>query len=103
MKKLLSTLAFLAVLGVAMSFTNPKADAHKQAIIEKISQPKDNSLLGKAGSILAGQLGNYALDECLTVDNYLVCSVGKISLLGKQETVSFGIFGNVFTFNLDNK
>ncbi len=97
MKKLIGTITFLGAVCVWLWTSNPKVEAHKSALVSKLSETTDNSLAGKAGSMLTGALSEFALDKTLEYHNYLLFSTTKIKLLGKEETATFGIFGHVFT------
>ncbi len=84
--------------------TNAHKDAVKNAMTEAVESQfneSDNSF-GKAfGSFVSQLMVNFSLDNVLTVDNYFVCSVGRIHLAGFDRTVSFGILGHVYTVNMD--
>lgn len=100
MRKLIGVVTFLGALCVWLWTSNPKVEAHKAAIVSKLSETNDKSLIGKAGSMLTSALSDLALDQTLEYNNYLLFSTTKIKLLGKEETASFGIFGHVFTMDV---
>lgn len=106
MKKIIALLLIVAV-AVGAFVTNPTVGEHKTAINEAIQEKtgikEKKGILGKVGSFVMGQVSNAALDKCLTVEDYKVCSMGKIILLDKEKRVSFGIFGHVYTFNIDTE
>jgi len=110
----------LAVLFGTMVFTCPDRKAHEEAIQEVTKhwvgdkvQENLNSITGSEGfggvvgdiigKIVAQITGNgtdMAISQYLDVNNYMVCSVGTISVGdAKDKMVSLGIFGHVFTFN----
>lgn len=110
----------LAVLFGTMVFTCPDRKAHEEAIQEVTKHWVDdkvqenlNSITGSdgfggvvgdiIGKIVAEITGNgtdMAISQYLDVKNYMVCSVGTISIgEAKDKMVSLGIFGHVFTFD----
>ncbi len=109
----------LAVLFGAMVFTCPDKQDHEQAIqqvarnwVDHKLQDKLETLTGNEGwgsylrdvisklvADFTGKGTDYAISHYLEVKNYMVCSVGTISLGGKDKMVSLGIFGHVFTFD----
>lgn len=110
----------LAILFVAMVMTCPDKAAHEQAIQEVtkewVGDKVDENLEGITGvGGIFGDLINKALQELtgigtekivhnfLDVKNYVVCSVGRISIGdNKDKIVSLGVFGHVFTFGKDD-
>lgn len=110
----------LAILFATMVFTCPERQDHEAAIQEVTKAWVDNKVDENLGSITGiggvfGDLINKALKQLtgagtdkvinkfLDVQNYVVCSVGRISIgNNEQKMVSLGIFGHVFTFGEDD-
>lgn len=112
MKKLLITLLVLVGLGCTAVVSCPDKQGHKDAIMAVVNESINDSLdpdktdttglsqfFGSIGSGIAG----FFIDSKLTVENYFVCSIGKITPPdGDAQTVSVGVFGHVFTFGKDD-
>jgi len=110
----------LAILFATMVFTCPSRAAHEAAIQEVTKAWVDDKVDENMGSITGvggvfGDLINKALRELtgfgtdkviskyLDVHNYLVCSVGRMSIgQGEEKMVSLGVFGHVFTFGKED-
>jgi len=110
----------LAILFGTMVFTCPDRRAHEAAIQEVTKQwvgekVDDNisSITGIGGAF--GDLINRAIKELtgfgtdkvissyLDVKNYVVCSIGRMSIGENEEKmVSLGVFGHVFTFGKED-
>ncbi len=107
MKKLVTTIVVVAVF-FALMFTCPDKQAHQTKLKESVNAlindkltEEDSSGLGEGlawfGSMLLSPIMEKALETKLTVDNYVIFSVGKMEFDGKTRTVSFGILNQVFT------
>ena len=110
----------LAILFATMVFTCPGRQAHEAAIQEVTKAWVGDKVDENLGAItgvggVIGDLINKALKELtgfgtdkvisnyLDVKNYVVCSVGRMSIGDNQEKmVSLGLFGHVFTFGKDD-
>ena len=110
----------LAILFATMVFTCPSREAHEQAIQEVTKAWVDDKVDENLGAITGvggvfGDLINKALKQLtgfgtdkvisnyLDVKNYLVCSVGRMSIADNEEKiVSLGVFGHVFTFGKED-
>ncbi len=110
----------LAILFATMVFTCPDRHDHEAAIQEVTKawvgdKVDDNlsSITGIGGAF--GDLINKAIKELtgfgtdkvissyLDVKNYVVCSVGRMSIGNSEEKmVSLGVFGHVFTFGKED-
>lgn len=108
MKKLGLALIILLILGVTAVVTCPDKEAHKDAITKVINEVVQEELGVKEEDnlgILKG-LANIGagifLESKFSVDNYFVCSVGRILYGAENEAVSLGVFGHVFTFSKEN-
>ena len=110
----------LAILFATMVFTCPDRQKHEEAIQEVTKAWVDDKVDENMGNITGmggvfGDLINKALKELtdfgtdkvissyLDVTNYLVCSVGRMSIGNNEEKmVSLGLFGHVFTFGKED-
>lgn len=111
-KKGILIIIAIIILIALFVVTCPNKAAHKEAIKtvtnELIDKKTSDSGLdaGGWGSLIAGALGNrlieVLLDSKLSVDNYLLFSVGTIHFGDKTKTVSFGCLNHVFTFSEDD-
>ena len=110
----------LAILFATMVFTCPDRSAHEKAIQEVTKQwvgdKVDENLNGITG--MGGMMGDIinkivkqitgagtdmAISNYLDVKNYVVCSVGRMSIGDNEDKmVSLGVFGHVFTFGKDD-
>ena len=110
----------LAILFATMVFTCPDRQDHEAAIQEVTKAWVGDKVDENLGSITGvggvfGDLINKALKQLtgfgtdkviskyLDVKNYVVCSVGRMSIGNNEEKmVSLGVFGHVFTFGKDD-
>lgn len=113
MKRLcLVFVAILACLLIAMAVSNPGKDAHKRAIAQNVlsgiqKSAQHNQDLFGAGlqivqNILGGRVFDTMLDGMLDYESYIFFSKGTITFDGKPHTVSYGVFGKIFTLNEDD-
>ena len=104
MKKFIGFLLFIALV-IFLHASCPEKDQHIEALSEDLTQ------------IIGERFGYSGLNDfigynpelqsfiktiglaIIDVDNYFLFSIGKISLPDKEQVVSFGIAGHVFTFN----
>lgn len=112
----LLSLLILAIIGAAFVFTCPTEEQHKMVlsgvIKDAVSDMTDEALPGnnnvwlrgiqKVGGIVLSGLVDDVIDEFIVVDNYFVCSVGKVHFSGKSHLVSVGVPGHVFTMNKED-
>lgn len=101
-------LLILVVCGGVFVVSCPNAAEHKAAISQSLNGYVASSMIDDAdvdempfallGSAFATNIVSAMLDKMLTVDNYYVCSVGKIHFDGEERIVSFGALGHVYTF-----
>lgn len=114
---LISILLTLVVLVAVMVVTCPKTEQHKEVLSTVITTTvndavNDNdNLTGNAfidnafktvSNAFAGKVIETAVDNLVTVDNYVVCSLGKVHYDGKDHIVSLGVFGHIFTVDEDD-
>ena len=112
MKKILVLFLFVGIALVAV-ITCPQKDAHKDALMKIVETAIDAELTKGAetetekgfamiGSLLGSGLAEIVLDKKLRIDNYFVCSIGRIRFEGEENIVSVGIFNHVFTKDEDD-
>lgn len=109
----LLALLIAAIIGATFVFTCPDEQAHKAQLTTLMSNamsevmeknmPADGDLVTKGiqmvGGILMDKVVDAAVDNMLSVDNYVVCSLGKVHYEGKDHIVSLGLLGHIFTVN----
>lgn len=106
-KTLLTLLLILFITGVCV-VSCPKHEDHSKTIIAKFNKVIDkefsdntNNDTEKAFALLASTIcsgvSEYVIEKRLSVDNYFLFSVGKISLDGEEKIVSIGILNHVYT------
>ena len=100
--KLIPVLLIIALI-VAAVFTCPKKEQHVAAISDRVSSVLNDELTEESdgfealGVMLGNALATPIIRSSVTVDDYVVCSVGKYSYQGKEQVVSIGALGHVFT------
>ena len=108
---LIGILLTLVILVAVMIVTCPKTEQHKEVLSTVITTTVNNAvndndnLTGNTfidnafktvSNAFAGKVIETAVDNLVTVDNYVVCS------LGKDHIVSLGVFGHIFTVDEDD-
>lgn len=105
MKKRQITIGLAAVLLLIAAFTNPDVSRHREAVKTKIMNTigarsfsaDERGQAGAAlGMLLGGTLADMMIDNLVTCDNCIVCSLTKVTFQGKSRIVGIGLFGNVF-------
>lgn len=114
---LIAILLTLVALVAVMVVTCPKTEQHKEVLSTVITTTVNNAvndndnLTGNAfidnafktvSNAFAGKVIETAVDNLVTVDNYIVCSLGKVHYDGKDHIVSLGVFGHIFTVDEDD-
>ena len=114
---LIAILLTLVALVAVMIVTCPKTEQHKEVLSTVITTTVNNAvndndnLTGNAfidnafktvSNAFAGKVIETAVDNLVTVDNYVVCSLGKVHYDGKDHIVSLGVFGHIFTVDEDD-
>ena len=95
-----------------MVFTCPDRQAH-QAVIKQEFNAAMSEKMGTSNGIIEsviqmgskymmGMAAESALNELLTVDNYFVCSVGRMEYDGREHVTSIGVLNHIFTVNKDD-
>lgn len=106
MKKLL-TLVILLLVAVLMVLTRPSVDDHKGAMLEVIREyvveetqaQTGIGVFAKVGQNVIVQTVKVVLDMQLKEHNYYFFNTTSINLDGKDQLLSVGMFGHVFTFD----
>ena len=114
---LIGTLLTLVILVAVMVVTCPKTEQHKEVLSTVITTTVNdavndndnltgNTFIDNAfktvSNAFAGKVIETAVDNLVTVDNYVVCSLGKVHYDGKDHIVSLGVFGHIFTVDEDD-
>ena len=106
MKKLLSVLILLMV-AILMTLTRPDKERHKEAMLKAIEEYVDeeskdrlgDNVLAKISKGVVMKTAETALNSKLNEHNYFLCNTTSVRLKGKDNTLSLGVFGMVFTFD----
>ena len=111
MMNLLSIIVIIAIILVGV-ITCPQKDAHAYALMNLVNVALDSELsrhadtkeemgLAMLGSFIGSGIADIVIDKKLLVDNYFVCSIGRIVFEGEEKIVSVGCFNHVFTMPED--
>lgn len=110
-------LVALVVLAGLLIVTCPSEQKHKEALTSVITQSvneaaheqvntSEDDMISKAlamiGNALTHKVVDTAVDNLISVDNYMVCSMGTVSYEGRNHIVSIGILGHIFTINKED-
>lgn len=107
MKKLLALVAVL-LIAVIMTQTVPDKAAHKEAMMKAITEYVDeevdesalgDNVLGRLSKGVITKTIETALNMKLRVNNYYLWNTTYVRLQGKNQLLSVGVFGHVFTFD----
>ena len=106
MKKLLSVFIVL-LLAVLMIQTRPEKQKHKEAMMKAIEEYVDEESKDRLGDNVLAKIGRgvvvktveTALNSKLRENNYYLFNTTSVHLQGKDNTLSVGLFGMVFTFD----
>lgn len=107
MKKLLALVAVL-LLAVIMIETVPDKAAHKEAMMKAVAEYVDeevsesavgDNVLGRIGKGVINATVRAALNMKLKVNNYYLFNTTYVRMNGKDQLLSVGLFGHVFTFD----
>ncbi len=98
-------ITLLVVIGiiVAAVLTCPKKDQHVATLSDRLSSVMNSQLTEESdefetlGVLLGSALATPIIRNFISVDDYIVCSVGKYTYQGEEQIVSLGVFGHVFT------
>lgn len=109
MKKLL-TVVILLLVAVLLIMTRPNEEAHKEAMMkavkEYIDDEAENRGFGKNILVSLGKASivgvvKTALNMKLKMNDYYLFNTTSVHVDGKDQTLSLGILGHVFTFDKD--
>ena len=111
MKKILFFIIIIAIVLVSI-ITCPQKNEHKVALMNLVNVALDTELSKKVsseeekgfalfGSIIGSEIAEYVIDKKLMIDNYFVCSFGRVVFDGDEKVVSVGVFIHVFTMPED--
>ncbi len=100
--------AVVVLLGVVMAATNPSREKHAEVIKENVRKGITRALtdggdglfaqgLGMLSNMIAGPIVDEIVDQQIDYHNYLLWSTTTISNGKKDVTISYGLFGCVFT------
>lgn len=107
MKKLLALVALL-LFAVIMILTVPDKAAHKEAMMRAVSEyvdeevdgrPIGNGILGTISKGIVNKTVETALNLKLRVNDYYLWNTTYVRLKGKDQLLSVGLLGHVFTFD----
>ena len=107
MKKLLIVVIVL-LEAVLMTQTVPSKQEHKEAMMkaveEYVEEEAENrglsdNMLNKLGKNVVVKTIETALNTKLKVNNYYLLNTTHIRMKGKNQMLSLGVFGHVFTFD----
>ena len=96
------------LVAVLMTLTVPSKEAHKEAMMKAVAEYveeeaenrgfRDNMLTDLGKNVVVKAIET-ALNSKLKVNNYYLLNTTHVRLNGKNQMLSLGIFGHVFTFD----
>lgn len=108
-------LAAAAVVFFILLITCPGEERHRQTVVDEIVEAAQRevpwqsgddtplgSFSGTIGNLIVSRFADAVVGQFMSVDNYVIFSVGTIRYGGETKTISFGILGHVFTFDADD-
>ena len=106
MKKLLSIIIIL-LIGIIMVLTRPSKEEHREAMLKVVKEYVDEetsraigiNLFGRVGSDILVRTMGVLLDTQLKENNYYFFNTTSVYFKGKEQMLSVGLFGHVFTFD----
>lgn len=96
MKSKYILLALLSLVIISAVLTNPKKENHLDKVFNEFIVNKNELAKTKGFELMVLPFAKNAFGEILSVDNYVLFSIGKIKFNGINEKISIGVFGNVF-------
>ena len=109
---LIFTLILVFIAGICV-VSCPDKESHSEAIMENVNELIDEeatkdvtndtekALVLLASSLVSG-ISNLVIDSRLSVDNYFLFSIGRVTFEGESRIVSIGMLNHVFTDINDN-
>ena len=94
-------LLFLIALVVTMLVTCPKKEQHVKAISDKVvvAMAEQDEVYAFLSSLTGGSVTKGLINSFVSVDDYLLFSIGKVKN-GEERTIcSVGLLGHIFTFS----
>ena len=95
-------MGILALIFAVMVVTCPKTEDHRDAVRKELAKyiyshinKKDTGVFDVFNNLFTNQISEMAVNNLLSVDNYAVCSVGRLEWQGDNKIVSFGLLGHV--------
>lgn len=107
MKKLVGIVIILGI-AILMSVTVPDKNAHKDAMMKAIKEYVDEEATNKGiadneitrvGKNLLTKIIEEVLSKKMVVNNYLLFNTTHVEMKEKNQVLSVGMFGHVFTFD----
>lgn len=101
---LVALVSLIAILAV-MVLTCPKKEQHVSVLTDNISyalrssQSSNKDDANVLGELLGTALAKPLINSYLTVNDYILFSVGHLTYQGEDRVVSFGAFGHIFTMS----
>lgn len=105
MRKFLQVLLVIGLLLVAF-ISNPSLTEHERVVIdaynelinEEVDKLKLGEGLGQLGKSLGGFVAKEVIEQKVSRENLLICSLTKLNHKGEVHFIGIGIFGQVFLF-----
>lgn len=107
MKSFLYVLLGLVAFSCLCIVTCPDKKDHSDALVELVNEVMRKELMDDTegypigmevfGTMLGTEIVNYITEYMLSVENYFVCSIGKITYNNKEYVISVGLLNHVFT------
>lgn len=107
MKKLLVAVIIIGI-AILMALTVPDKKAHKEAMMKAVKEYVDeeaeergiaDNSITRFGKNVVNKAIEGTLGTMLKVNNYYLFNTTHVKLKGKDQLLSIGMFGQVFTFN----
>jgi len=86
----------ISLLIITSTITNPDKKTHLDLVFNKFILNKDELVKTNGLELMVLPLAKNAFGEILSVDNYVLFSIGRIDYNGIKKNISIGVFGNVF-------
>lgn len=107
MRKFITFILVVALIGVVCIMTCPDRQAHKDTLMSVINTELNreandffgNEAVALFGASVGTKIIEVALNNRLDVKNYFIFSIGRIYYEDEPQTISIGILGHVFTIS----
>lgn len=102
-KAWICTFVGILALFIILAATCPKSDAHKQKVSEHIIAAINQEAfsmsteIGALSTFLFPNVTKYLTDNLLTINDYIIFSIGRVYDSEEWHIVSIGLFNHVFT------